>query len=172
MSQKLRNSDSFSRLAEIAGFAPESLVDYLMWCIQENLICDMRRHAEDISKFRKIPDGMNQFKKLVESKTGIVWDIDNIRVYYENVLRDQDTHYLQKIDYEELLRLIINAEKKCVKCGATPPSVKLHIDHILPASRGGSSKFENLQFLCQHCNLKKSNKKEAGDLWIKLESLR
>jgi len=172
MSIRLKNSDSFSRLAEIAGFAPESLVDYLMWCIQENLVCDMRRHTEEISKFRKIPDGLNQFKKLVEAKTGISWDTDNIRIYFENVLQDQETHFRKKINYEELLRLIINAEKKCVKCGATPPSVKLHIDHILPASRGGTSKFENLQFLCQNCNLTKSNKKEAGALWIKLESLR
>jgi 5-methylcytosine-specific restriction endonuclease McrA len=40
------------------------------------------------------------------------------------------------------------------------------VDHVFPASRGGGSKFENLQFLCADCNLRKSNKLEQEDLWL------
>lgn len=48
----------------------------------------------------------------------------------------------------------------CVQCGASPaknPSVELHIDHIMPWSKGGDTVYENLQTLCSKCNLGKSN---------------
>ncbi len=49
---------------------------------------------------------------------------------------------------------------KCCICGASPAkdsSVELHIDHILPWSKGGETTEENLQTLCSKCNLGKSN---------------
>ncbi|MBQ9162350.1 MAG: HNH endonuclease [Clostridia bacterium] len=49
---------------------------------------------------------------------------------------------------------------KCCMCGASPakdPSVELHIDHILPWSKGGETTIDNLQTLCLKCNLGKSN---------------
>lgn len=44
---------------------------------------------------------------------------------------------------------------KCVYCGSTQ---NLQLDHIIPFSRGGATTIENLQLLCQKCNLEKSNK--------------
>jgi len=35
---------------------------------------------------------------------------------------------------------------------------KLHLDHVIPVSKGGNSRIENLQTLCQKCNLKKGAK--------------
>ena len=49
---------------------------------------------------------------------------------------------------------------KCQCCGDKPRKnndVVLHIDHILPFSKGGSNEMENLQSLCARCNLAKSN---------------
>jgi len=51
---------------------------------------------------------------------------------------------------------------KCVECGATKDEKMLHCDHILPVSQGGSDELENLQTLCDDCNLSKSNKKWIG----------
>lgn len=49
---------------------------------------------------------------------------------------------------------------KCCACGASPAkdsSVELHIDHIIPWSKGGETVIENLQTLCSKCNLGKSD---------------
>jgi 5-methylcytosine-specific restriction endonuclease McrA len=34
----------------------------------------------------------------------------------------------------------------------------VHIDHILPKSRGGDNSLENGQVTCAHCNLSKGNR--------------
>ena len=49
---------------------------------------------------------------------------------------------------------------KCVYCGKSPANnsnVELHVDHIVPWSKGGETVIENLQTLCSKCNLGKSN---------------
>ncbi len=49
----------------------------------------------------------------------------------------------------------------CQMCGAsiyTHPNIQFHIDHIIPVSKGGTTEESNLQTLCSHCNLSKSNK--------------
>lgn len=43
---------------------------------------------------------------------------------------------------------------RCVYCGSTD---NLQLDHIIPFSKGGATTLENLQLLCQKCNLEKSN---------------
>lgn len=48
----------------------------------------------------------------------------------------------------------------CVMCGSSPaksPNVQLHIDHVIPWSKGGETILDNLQTLCSNCNLGKSN---------------
>lgn len=49
---------------------------------------------------------------------------------------------------------------KCCICGNSPakdPAIKLHVDHIIPWSKGGETVMENLQTLCSKCNLGKSD---------------
>ena len=48
---------------------------------------------------------------------------------------------------------------RCVLCGRTADDgVKLHVDHILPVSKGGKTVISNLRTLCEDCNLGKSDK--------------
>lgn len=49
---------------------------------------------------------------------------------------------------------------KCCICGSSPakdPAIELHIDHIIPWSKGGETVIDNLQTLCTNCNLGKSD---------------
>lgn len=45
----------------------------------------------------------------------------------------------------------------CQYCGRKAPDVILHIDHIQPLSKGGSSSKNNLTTACQECNYGKSD---------------
>jgi 5-methylcytosine-specific restriction endonuclease McrA len=48
---------------------------------------------------------------------------------------------------------------RCRMCGASAADgAVLHVDHITPVSRDGQTVPENLQTLCESCNLGKSNK--------------
>jgi hypothetical protein len=48
----------------------------------------------------------------------------------------------------------------CKKCGRSPakdPNIILHVDHKIPWSKDGETVIENLETLCEQCNLGKSN---------------
>jgi hypothetical protein len=50
---------------------------------------------------------------------------------------------------------------KCTICGRSPSStfgIQLHVDHIIPFSKGGKTIRNNLQTLCNECNIGKSDK--------------
>ena len=48
---------------------------------------------------------------------------------------------------------------QCIACGrTTDDGIKLHIDHKFPYSLGGLTELDNLQTLCDQCNIGKSNK--------------
>jgi diadenosine tetraphosphate (Ap4A) HIT family hydrolase len=58
-------------------------------------------------------------------------------------------------------RAIAEGGGRCALCGATKDQHPLHVDHIVPRSRGGKNTLENLQVLCSRCNLAKGNKDTA-----------
>lgn len=45
----------------------------------------------------------------------------------------------------------------CQYCGSTPPGTILEVDHIIPVSKGGANKEDNLITACFDCNRGKSN---------------
>lgn len=50
---------------------------------------------------------------------------------------------------------------RCQICGATQQDgYKLHVDHIVPVSKGGRTEPGNLRTLCERCNMGKSDKIE------------
>ena len=54
---------------------------------------------------------------------------------------------------------------RCQICGASQKDgVTLHVDHIVPVSKGGRSVPSNLRTLCERCNMGKSNKYDPNGL--------
>ena len=55
-------------------------------------------------------------------------------------------------------RVLQRAGAKCELCGCSAKDRPLHVDHIIPRSRGGKNDMSNLQALCERCNLAKGNR--------------
>ena len=74
-----------------------------------------------------------------------------LRQYQE---KDQRKLMTQRLRAEIMLR----DNFTCQKCGKQMlDEVGLHIDHIIPVSKGGKTVASNLQVLCSKCNGRKSN---------------
>lgn len=61
-------------------------------------------------------------------------------------------------------KVLVRDRFRCVRCGSSPAtklSCCLHVDHMLPWSKGGKTVLENLQTLCEDCNLGKGNRYET-----------
>jgi hypothetical protein len=53
---------------------------------------------------------------------------------------------------------------KCVLCGDHParnPECVLHVDHVIPWSKGGKTQEDNLRTLCENCNIGRSNRPDV-----------
>lgn len=102
-------------------------------------------------RFRSWTDALNQFVEFANAQD-IRPPNPNEAVKGHQTARDPS------------LRLRFRVMKRdnfsCRACGSSPalkPGLLLHVDHIEPWSRGGETVEENLQTLCEGCNLGKSN---------------
>lgn len=81
-------------------------------------------------------------------------------------LREWENEYRESVQYQRKamtpsLRYDIMKRDgfRCCLCGRSAnDGVRLHIDHIVPVSKGGKTVRENLRTLCQDCNLGKRDK--------------
>ena len=70
------------------------------------------------------------------------------------------TNNPRSINYRTRFKVMQRDDFKCQICGASPATqagVLLHVDHIVPVAKGGQATMDNLQTLCQKCNLGKSD---------------
>jgi hypothetical protein len=95
---------------------------------------------------------------------------DDLFACFESVSRSRiDKHTYSNLiavergEISDSLRYdILNRDNfTCVICGASSrQGARLHVDHIIPVSKGGKSVPSNLRTLCERCNIGKSNKIE------------
>lgn len=82
------------------------------------------------------------------------------KINYECTLKEYNSKNQRKLMTKNLRHEIVIRDKyTCQLCGKyMPDEVGLHIDHIIPISKGGKTVSYNLQVLCSKCNGNKSNK--------------
>lgn len=92
-------------------------------------------------------------------------NIDSLNNTSENVdieksLQKKEHKTSRNINTRMRFKVLKRDNFKCCACGASPAkdsSVELHVDHIVPWSKGGETVIDNLQTLCSKCNLGKSD---------------
>lgn len=79
---------------------------------------------------------------------------------FKCTLKEYNDSNQRRLMTPKLKQSIIDRDNyTCQLCGKyMPDTVGLHVDHIIPVSKGGKSIPSNLQVLCSKCNGKKSNK--------------
>lgn len=106
-------------------------------------------------------NGEQEVKKPDEPEDDIQLP-DDIQERIEN---EMPTHKTKRAINLRMRFLVMKRDNfKCCMCGrspATTPGLELHIDHIVPWSKGGETVIDNLHTLCSDCNLGKSNLSET-----------
>ena len=87
------------------------------------------------------------------------WRPKRLRLHRTPGIRLPDTRFAMgragtpgHISYDTRLFVWQRDEGRCWNCGSTK---NLHFDHIIPRSWGGSGLAENVELLCEACNLRK-----------------
>ena len=62
--------------------------------------------------------------------------------------------------------MLKRAKYRCELCGAHESQIALHVDHIIPRSKGGPDDLSNFQALCQTCNANKRAEDDADFMGI------
>jgi len=112
-------------------------------------------------------------KDIFEKLTSMV-KFKDIPVYSENATKIELTEYEEKdilskgIDEKNTVKpgirwqVFERDDFKCVACGVSAADgAILHVDHIIPRSKGGKDVIDNYQTLCHTCNIGKSNKSQT-----------
>lgn len=104
------------------------------------------------NKFLKMKNSKKFSRKRRKTKSDNLTNLKNLRN-----LKNCRRHISKGMRFDVMKR----DNYKCKLCGASPatdPKVTLHIDHIIPRSKGGETTPKNLQTLCSECNLGKGSK--------------
>jgi len=106
------------------------------------------------------PKGKNLYKKKFKCRYDELDEINNI--IEKNKKYQASKEYQRSIMTDSLRYEILKRDGfKCQLCGATAQDgAKLHVDHIIPVSKGGKTEESNLRTLCDQCNLGKKDKIE------------
>jgi len=101
-----------------------------------------------------VEEAVLQIKRLVYSGNNKLKRLRQEVEVMERVLSQQG---VQRTPISEPVKLLVwtRDEGKCVRCGS---SENLHFDHIIPVAKGGGNSENNIQILCEHCNLQKSDR--------------
>lgn len=110
------------------------------------------------------PKGRNRYTKTH------TYQFQDIKRLYarakKGIEAKENVAYERSLMTDKLRYDIMKRDKfRCQLCGrSADDGIKLHVDHIIPVSKGGKTIPHNLRTLCEQCNLGKSNKYDPRGL--------
>lgn len=124
---------------------------------QQNILKNVSNINSDLlSKVEKYKDDNETVIEFIEN--AILKSLPKEALSQEEL---KEINRRRKISDTTRYAVLERAGFKCQCCGSKPlknNDVVLHIDHVIPHSLGGSDSIDNLQVLCDKCNLSKQNR--------------
>lgn len=168
VSTVIRRFDGWSRAVQRAGLSAGNIVNYSDEALFENILKLWQFYGRQPrrAELAQPPSTISQtpYNRRFGSWTSTLENFVAFADGEELTAPDQPAAAAPKRSPRQAnLRLRIRVFKrdnyKC-KCGRSPathPGCDLHLDHIVPWSKGGETVESNLQTLCDRCNLGKGN---------------
>lgn len=126
--------------------------------IKRTIVANPTKISAKIKIYYRSPRGRNYYEKQGK------FDYEKLSLVYKDWSKKQDYRISSKYErslMSDSLRydVFTRDHYRCCICGASQKDgITLHVDHIIPVSKGGKTVMSNLQTLCDRCNLGKSNK--------------
>lgn len=143
----------------VLGWRPRCIITLLVpigsWIGYDEDVLEFNYNEDEIEKYLK-EQQIEKYKEEIKA-AGLKKALRQVakqRLIEEGILFDEE-HKRPYIPKEVVGFVYMRDGGRCRECGCTKD---LHIDHIIPLSKGGSSEPENLQILCKKCNLKHGNR--------------
>jgi hypothetical protein len=113
-------------------------------------------------KFGSWMNALKSFIEYINREEGEEYESDETDISYKNNSQNNKLKHKTQRDISERLRfkILLRDGFRCKKCGRSPLNefnVELHVDHIIPWSKGGETIPDNLETKCKECNLGKGN---------------
>jgi len=132
-------------MVELLELPKETLIDIIIMKREEyNELLNIRYPRALDQRLEIIESTLTNLLNLIDTRLGITLDKKKYNVLSSKI-RD---------------RIKSRDNFTCQNCGHKHSGfgeIKLHVDHIIPRSKGGSDEDSNLRTLCSSCNLLKSN---------------
>ncbi len=132
---------------EARGIVSEYTIEYCLRMLdrakeKHRCLCDEKMHRVE-----------NEKRSAIEKRNIREKEADA----HKRMIAEQRRLMTDSLRYDILVR----DGFRCKICGASAADgAKLHVDHIIPVSKGGKTERANLRTLCERCNLGKSDKIE------------
>ncbi|HQU83931.1 MAG TPA: HNH endonuclease signature motif containing protein [Pyrinomonadaceae bacterium] len=108
------------------------------------------KHARTADGFRyQCNECLSEFRKTLEYQ--------NQNRKHKHTRRARENNAEGSFTADDVSK-IYHSQKGCCKYCLVEVGNDYHLDHIIPISRGGTNYPENLQILCETCNLRKAKK--------------
>lgn len=108
------------------------------------------------------PQGRNRYRKEANYTYKQFFDLYNTtkqEMMWRQTRQGNAEYERSKMNSSIRYDILKRDHFRCVICGrSAEDGVKLHVDHIIPVSKGGKTEYSNLRTLCDTCNFGKRDK--------------